>query len=159
MKKKPKDKNKSAESKISAEQDIVGLITTLVERLVAVETKMDTVLKIISSKSYELPKPQSFQAPAPRPHMDTRPMFKAVCAECSKECEIPFRPSNNRPVYCKDCWAKRKNAGAPVVRQEARPVERHHGEKPRMDRSAEPFYKNKFIAKKGKHKPDKRKRR
>jgi CxxC-x17-CxxC domain-containing protein len=40
-----------------------------------------------------------------------RQMFKAVCAECKKECEVPFNPSSNRPVYCKDCFSKRKEQG------------------------------------------------
>ena len=37
-----------------------------------------------------------------------REMFKAVCAECGKETEVPFRPSEDRPVYCFDCFNKRK---------------------------------------------------
>ena len=37
-------------------------------------------------------------------------MFKAKCAECQKECEVPFKPSGDRPVYCKECFSKRKNA-------------------------------------------------
>lgn len=31
-------------------------------------------------------------------------MFTATCAACSKHCEVPFRPSGARPVYCKDCF-------------------------------------------------------
>ncbi len=31
-------------------------------------------------------------------------LFKAICDECSKECEVPFRPSNNKPIYCSDCF-------------------------------------------------------
>lgn len=38
-------------------------------------------------------------------------MFKAVCAECQKECEVPFQPRDDRPVYCKECFAKRKSSG------------------------------------------------
>ncbi|MCK5451357.1 MAG: hypothetical protein KAI70_06295, partial [Candidatus Omnitrophica bacterium] len=26
-----------------------------------------------------------------------------------KECEVPFKPRDDRPVYCKDCFSKRKN--------------------------------------------------
>ena len=37
-------------------------------------------------------------------------MFKTTCAECHKECEVPFKPSGDRPVYCKECFSKRKNA-------------------------------------------------
>ncbi len=39
-------------------------------------------------------------------------MFKATCAECKNECEVPFKPREDRPVYCKDCFSKRKNSGA-----------------------------------------------
>ena len=37
-----------------------------------------------------------------------REMHKATCAECGKECEVPFKPSGDRPVYCKDCYAKKR---------------------------------------------------
>jgi len=39
---------------------------------------------------------------------EPRKMFKAVCADCGKECEVPFKPSEDRPVYCKDCYRKHK---------------------------------------------------
>ena len=35
-----------------------------------------------------------------------RQMFPAVCAECGKETEVPFAPSNGKPVYCSDCYRK-----------------------------------------------------
>ena len=38
-----------------------------------------------------------------------REMHKAVCSECKKECEVPFKPREDRPIYCKDCYSKRKN--------------------------------------------------
>lgn len=37
-----------------------------------------------------------------------REMHKATCSECKKECEVPFKPSGDKPVYCKECYAKRK---------------------------------------------------
>ena len=40
-----------------------------------------------------------------------REMYKATCADCKKECEVPFKPSGDRPVYCKDCFSKRKEGG------------------------------------------------
>ena len=33
-------------------------------------------------------------------------MHQATCSECGASCEIPFRPSGNRPVFCSDCFAK-----------------------------------------------------
>jgi len=35
-----------------------------------------------------------------------REMHKAVCADCGKECEVPFKPTGGRPVYCRDCYRK-----------------------------------------------------
>ena len=37
-----------------------------------------------------------------------REMHKAVCSECKKECEVPFKPTEGKPVYCRDCYAKMK---------------------------------------------------
>ena len=38
-----------------------------------------------------------------------REMHKAVCSECGQECEVPFKPHEGKPVYCKDCYqSKRK---------------------------------------------------
>ncbi|HZK53502.1 MAG TPA: zinc-ribbon domain containing protein [Desulfosporosinus sp.] len=33
-----------------------------------------------------------------------REMFPAVCATCGKETTVPFQPSENRPVYCRECY-------------------------------------------------------
>ena len=35
-----------------------------------------------------------------------RQMFKAVCSNCGKDCEVPFKPTGEKPVYCSDCFAK-----------------------------------------------------
>jgi len=43
-----------------------------------------------------------------RGHQGPREMHKAVCADCGEECEVPFKPSENRPVYCKECFRKHK---------------------------------------------------
>ncbi len=43
---------------------------------------------------------------------DRRPreMHKATCAECKQECEVPFKPSGDKPVYCKECYAKKQDS-------------------------------------------------
>lgn len=30
--------------------------------------------------------------------------FAATCHTCGKACEVPFRPSGDRPVFCRDCF-------------------------------------------------------
>ena len=36
-------------------------------------------------------------------------MHQAVCSNCGKSCEVPFRPNGSKPVYCNDCF-KRVNS-------------------------------------------------
>lgn len=31
---------------------------------------------------------------------------KAVCSDCKKECEVPFKPTEGRTVFCKECYPK-----------------------------------------------------
>ena len=40
-----------------------------------------------------------------------REMHKAECSDYKQECEVPFKPSGDRPVYCKECFSKRKDGG------------------------------------------------
>jgi CxxC-x17-CxxC domain-containing protein len=35
-------------------------------------------------------------------------MHKAICIECGAQCEVPFRPTGDKPVYCNECF---KSAG------------------------------------------------
>ena len=36
-----------------------------------------------------------------------RQLFAAVCTSCGKETQVPFKPTPGKPVYCRDCYAKR----------------------------------------------------
>ena len=37
-----------------------------------------------------------------------REMHKATCSECGKECEVPFKPTEGKPVFCKECYMKKR---------------------------------------------------
>lgn len=37
-----------------------------------------------------------------------RQMHKVICDNCHKECEVPFKPSNDKPIYCNECFAKQR---------------------------------------------------
>lgn len=39
---------------------------------------------------------------------DRRPttMYPAVCDKCGKDCQVPFRPSGDKPIYCSNCFEK-----------------------------------------------------
>jgi len=47
---------------------------------------------------------------------DRGPVTKhqAVCDQCGKECEVPFRPTGGKPIYCDSCFQdknKREDGG------------------------------------------------
>ena len=35
-----------------------------------------------------------------------REMHDAICANCGKEAKVPFKPREDRPVYCSECFAR-----------------------------------------------------
>jgi len=37
-------------------------------------------------------------------------VYEAVCADCGNKCKVPFKPDQNRPVYCQACWATRRGS-------------------------------------------------
>jgi len=43
-----------------------------------------------------------------RRDFEPREMHKTTCSECGKECEVPFKPTEGKPVYCKECYSKKK---------------------------------------------------
>jgi len=42
-----------------------------------------------------------------------RQMFEATCDNCGKRCELPFKPSGDKPVYCSQCFEKGGNTPMP----------------------------------------------
>jgi CxxC-x17-CxxC domain-containing protein len=43
------------------------------------------------------------------PRSETR----TSCSQCGKETTVPFKPTQGRPVYCRECFQQRR-AGAPA---------------------------------------------
>jgi len=41
-------------------------------------------------------------------NFDNRQFHDATCSDCGTMCRVPFVPDGVRPVYCRDCYAKRK---------------------------------------------------
>ena len=35
-----------------------------------------------------------------------------MCSQCGKETTVPFRPTQGRPVYCRECFQQRRAAAA-----------------------------------------------
>ena len=51
---------------------------------------------------------RSSSGPASRERVETQ----ATCSACGKDTTVPFRPTQGRPVFCKECFQQRKFAGA-----------------------------------------------
>ncbi len=135
----PKGSSKQSAEAAPELPSLVTAMMKLVERLEGLERKMDLVLGRLSNLPSEirnavqplqrLNAPQHAQ-PAHPAQVPQRPdhgsadghghdgrrermMYKAVCADCKKNCEVPFKPTEERPVYCKECFAIRKSGHAP----------------------------------------------
>lgn len=53
-----------------------------------------------------------------RRNFGPREMHKATCSECGNECEVPFKPTEGKPVYCRDCYMKKKGITPRKPREE-----------------------------------------
>ena len=51
---------------------------------------------------------KGFKKPFKKDFGGPKEMHKATCAECGEECEVPFKPTEGRDVFCKDCFSKKK---------------------------------------------------
>lgn len=36
------------------------------------------------------------------------------CSQCGKETTVPFKPTQGRPVYCRDCFQQRRSPPVPA---------------------------------------------
>lgn len=41
-----------------------------------------------------------------------RQMHSATCAECGKDCEVPFKPVGGKPVLCSNCFKGKESSGS-----------------------------------------------
>jgi len=106
------NKSKSPVEIFAIQQDIAGLLTMLVQKLSSFETKLDTVLSRVMTQPLEPKSQPTVPTPMPVPERP-RPqklLYAAICAQCGRDCEIPFKPNGTRPVYCRECFAKRRNS-------------------------------------------------
>ncbi len=57
--------------------------------------------------------PRSFSAGGGGPRggggSGPRQSYEAVCAECGATTTVPFKPSQGRPVYCRDCFRAKRH--------------------------------------------------
>lgn len=119
-----------------ADPDIINLITTLTEHLASLERKVDTLISRslpgpVENKPNQQPYVKPFQRPANNfsqslPSQGNRfqsgnrrdnsqrerVMHKAICADCKKQCEVPFRPVEGRLVYCQLCFSRRRSGSS-----------------------------------------------
>ena len=40
-----------------------------------------------------------------------RQLYNVTCADCGKQTQVPFKPTGDRPVYCRDCYMQKRGGG------------------------------------------------
>ena len=133
---------------------ITELINKVQEKLIILEKKIDTLMAFSSPRPTEV-KPVTKPFPKQENNYRERIMHKAICADCKKECEVPFKPSGERPVYCKECFSKRKRPAPIKSRFDNRPkvtvpAQAVQTDKPEAAKKKKPAIKKKPVSKKKK---------
>ena len=156
MKKHFKRKSFSAPPQVE-DGTITDLIIKMQQQLNFLEKKIDTLIgqspeKPFEKKYYSKPFERFEHSNRQRETMQDnnyreRILHKAICADCKKECEVPFKPSQDRPVYCRDCFSKRKGGGSFKGRTDNGPREAGPSHASHVDRPQDGG-KKKFFGKK-----------
>ena len=47
-------------------------------------------------------------------------MHKATCDDCGKQCEVPFKPTGSKPIFCSDCFQNKGGGGRSGGRSDRR---------------------------------------
>ncbi len=105
---------KSKKSGPKVDPYLDSVVAKLVDRLSGIERKLDSLISRTSSNSNKpAPNGQPQSAPVQQqpPARKERTLYEAICADCGKVCEVPFRPVEGRSVYCKECFGRRKSGG------------------------------------------------
>lgn len=120
---------------LKSEIDVLELINKIQALLIVLDKKVDTLIH--RSVSEARPSPTS-PVDAARLTVRTndrnkvRVMHKAICADCKKECSLPFKPSGDRPVYCQDCFSRRKVIKMSGIKVDDKPKEVEAVQKPQI---------------------------
>jgi len=54
------------------------------------------------------PAPTSDTAQAAGTDQHGRQLYDVKCSKCGKQTQVPFKPSGDRPVYCRDCYMQQR---------------------------------------------------
>ena len=119
------------------------ILIQMQQQITSLEMKIDTLISRSSPKPAEVKQANNFRE---------RILHTTICADCRKECEVPFKPTGGRPVYCKDCFSKRKAAGVLLKNRPGETVLAPvaHIDKPKLSEKKKPDSKKKAVAKKRK---------
>jgi CxxC-x17-CxxC domain-containing protein len=96
-------------------QDTDNLLYKINQRLEFLEKKIDMLVNR-SSTGDIAPRPRAPLAEGHGPDRygvrrgeGERELTRVKCAECGDECTVPFKPTGDRPVYCRTCFSKQRD--------------------------------------------------
>ncbi len=112
-------KRKERPKKDQNEPDFLTLLQEIQQQLVFLEKKIDALSSQPQKRNRE--SSYSHDRSDRKGGFREKKFTKAVCAQCHKECEVPFKPTDNRPVYCSDCFSKRSEGGSFEGRRDRKP--------------------------------------
>ena len=102
-------------------QDTDNLLYKINQRLEFLEKKIDMLVNR-SSAGDVAPRPRAplaeghgqerygFRREGGDAFPERRELTKVKCAECGDECTVPFKPTGDRPVYCRTCFSKQRDS-------------------------------------------------
>ena len=78
------------------------------DKVVKEEPKAEEPKAEESKAEESKPAPTSDTAQAAGTDQHGRQLYDVKCSKCGKQTQVPFKPSGDRPVYCRDCYMQQR---------------------------------------------------
>lgn len=97
--------------KQQSQPDLLGLLHKISEQISYLERKVDNLISSQATSRLQ-DNANTMNSASQRYNDRSREsgFTKAICSDCGKECQLPFKPSGDRPVYCRNCFSSRKRS-------------------------------------------------
>ena len=101
--------------------DTKPIVDPVVDPAPAKEPKVEEVVSEEPKAEKEVPETPKTEKPVDAPaalkdeeatpagvDQSGRQLYNITCSACGKQAQVPFKPSGDRPVYCRDCYMKQR---------------------------------------------------
>lgn len=104
------DDDKTTTDEPAADEAVEPAVEPEAEEKVESEEKPAEEATTDEPAAEDAPAPAASASESAGTDQQGRTLYNVKCSNCGKDTQVPFQPSGDRPVYCRDCYMQKKNS-------------------------------------------------